>query len=349
MKRLSEMEAYIPGEQPQDKTYVKLNTNESPFPPAPEVVRVLSQQEIEKCNLYSDPTVSSLNRAIADFYDISPDRVFVGNGSDEVLAFSFQAFGDLSHPMFFPDITYGCYRVFAELYNIPFTKIPLDDSLAIRVEDYQNVQGTVVIANPNAQTGTYLSLDSIANLVQQNQDRLVIVDEAYIDFGGESCIRLTDQFDNLLVVQTFSKSRNLAGARVGFAVGNRNLIQDLYQIKYSFNPYNINRLSMLAAKAAIEDRAYFDSCRLHIIQNREWTREQLETMGFTLTKSKANFLLAACSRISGEELYRNLKSRGVLIRYFPDARIQNYIRITIGSAEQMQILIQNIKDILGGL
>lgn len=337
---------YVPGEQPRDQQYIKLNTNESPFPPSPGVIAALNADEVSRLNLYSDPTVSSLNQAIANYYRLPVDRIFVGNGSDEVLAFAFQAFCDNRHPLIFPDVTYGCYSVFSDLYGIPYSRIPLDDSFTIRVEDYVDRRENVVIANPNAQTGTYLSPDQIERLVSSNPDRLVIVDEAYIDFGGQTAVPLTEKYDNLLVVQTFSKSRNLAGARVGFAVGAPDLISDLLTIKYSFNPYNINRLSMAAAVEAISDEAYFKRCTDAIRYNREWTRAQLTVLGFECTDSYANFLLARSDRMDGESLYLRLKSRGILVRHFADPRISDYVRITIGSMEQMQALIFAIGELI---
>lgn len=338
--------AYVPGEQPTDQKYIKLNTNESPFPPSPRVLDAIDRAAVGRLNLYSDPTARPLHRAIADFYGIAPECVFAGNGSDEVLAMAFLAFADPDHPLIFPDVTYGCYAVFADLFGIPYTEIPLDGSFTIRVDDYLTRPETVVIANPNAQTGTYLPPDGIERLAASNPDRLVIVDEAYIDFGGASAIPLTAKYPNLLVVQTFSKSRSLAGARVGFAVGNPALIADLTTVKDSFNPYNINRLSMAAAVAAISDREYFENCRQSVISNREWTKCALEGLGFACTDSYANFLLAKSPKISGETLYLRLKGRGILVRHFGNPRIEDFVRITVGSKEQMEALIGAINNIL---
>lgn len=337
--------SYVPGEQPTDQKYIKLNTNESPFPPSPRVLDVLDREAVGKLNLYSDPTVRPLHTAIARFYGVGEDWVFVGNGSDEVLAFAFQAFCDKDHPLIFPDVTYGCYSVFSDLYGIPYARIPLDDTFTILVDDYVNRPENVVIANPNAQTGTYLPPAEIERLAASNPDRLVIVDEAYIDFGGQSAIPLTERYENLLVVQTFSKSRSLAGARVGFAIGCPALIADLITIKYSFNPYNINRLSMAAAVEAINHREYFENCTKTICENRQWTRTALESIGFVCTDSYANFLLAKSPRISGGDLYLKLKSKGILVRHFNDARICDFVRITIGSMEQMQALVSAIEVI----
>ena len=341
---LSALKPYTPGEQPRDMQYIKLNTNESPYPPAPSMAALIAS-EAEKLNLYSDPTATVLHEAIADYYNISADRVIATNGSDEVLAFAINAFGS-GKSLAFPDITYGFYPVYANLFGIPYTTIPLNDDLAICVEDYASIDSTVVIANPNAQTGTYLPLSKIEELVSQNTDRVVIVDEAYIDFGGESSVVLTDKYDNLLVVQTFSKSRNLAGARVGFAVGCADLIADLNRVKYSFNPYNINRMSMVAAATAMKDVTYFTECTEKVIATREYTAEELTKLGFTYPKSMANFILAETDKMDGKALYQALKSRGVLVRYLGDERIKNSIRITIGSKEQMENFIQITKEIL---
>lgn len=343
--KLSALEPYTPGEQPRDMVYIKLNTNESPYSPSPSAIAVIESGEANLLNLYSDPTSRVLHQAIADYYGISPDRVIASNGSDEVLAFAFNAFAS-GKSLAFPDVTYGFYPVFANLFGIPYTTVALDDTFTIRVEDYADIDSTVVIANPNAQTGTYLPLTKIEELVSQNRDRIVIVDEAYIDFGGQSAVALTDRYDNLLVVQTFSKSRNLAGARVGFAVGSADLIADLNRVKYSFNPYNVNRLSMVAAAEAMKDRQYFTECTQKVIEARAYTADALKKLGFTYPASMSNFILARCDRISGKDLYQKLKSKGILVRHLSDERITDYIRITIGSKEQMEICIQKITEIL---
>lgn len=342
--KLSALKPYTPGEQPRDMQYIKLNTNESPYPPSPRVMELIAQ-ECQKLNLYSDPTSRVLHEAIAAHYNITPDRVIATNGSDEVLAFAFNAFA-AGKSLAFPDVTYGFYPVFADLLGIPYTTIPLDDTFTICISDYASIDSTVVIANPNAQTGTYLPLSEIEALASQNPDRVVIVDEAYIDFGGETAVKLTDRYDNLLVVQTFSKSRNLAGARVGFAIGCADLIADLNRVKYSFNPYNVNRMSMMAAAEAMKDVAYFEKCTEQVQETRAYTAGQLTALGFDFPLSMANFILAQTPKMTGKELYQQLKSRGVLVRYLGDERIQNSIRITIGSMEQMETFIQITKEIL---
>ncbi|MBQ8382935.1 MAG: histidinol-phosphate transaminase [Clostridia bacterium] len=346
-EKLFSLEPYTPGEQPRDMVYIKLNTNESPYSPSPKALAVI-EGEASKLNLYSDPTARFLHEAIADHYGVTADRVIATNGSDEALAFAFDAFAS-GKSLAFPDVTYGFYPVFANLFGIPYTTVPLDDTFTIRVEDYANIDSTVVIANPNAQTGTYLPLSKIEELVAQNRDRVVIVDEAYIDFGGETAIPLTDRYDNLLVVQTFSKSRNLAGARIGFAVGCADLIADLNRVKYSFNPYNVNRISMAAAVEAMKDEAYFAECTKKVVETRGYTAAALAKLGFTYPASMANFILAHTDKIDGKELYQKLKSKGVLVRHLSDARIADSIRITIGTREQMETLIRKIQEILEDL
>ncbi len=344
---LAGLTPYTPGEQPKDKTYIKLNTNESPFPPSPAVLQAVTGKEVERLHLYSDPSLSELTKAIADYYDLTPDCVVAGNGSDEVLAFAFQAWGHGGVTA--PDITYGFYPVFASFFGLDYTTIPVKEDLTVDVEKMALADGMLVLANPNAQTGIYLSQEEIERLVASDTNRLVIVDEAYIDFGGESAVPLTKKYDNLLVVQTFSKSRNLAGARVGFGIGNPTLIRDLNTLRYSFNPYNINRLSLLAGAAAMGDVPYFKTCTQEVMRVREVTKQGLLDLGFTFTPSLANFILAESDRISGKDLYLALKEKGILVRYLGDKRIQNYVRITIGTEEQMACLIKAIKDILEAL
>ena len=337
---------YTPGEQPQDQQYIKLNTNESPFPPSPKVLEAISQAEVAKLKLYSDPTCGALNAAIANRYGVSPEQVITGNGSDEILAFAFRAFCGEGKGVAYADITYGFYKAQVALFDLDATLVPLREDLTLCVDDYMNFPGTVVIANPNAPTGIPVSRDEIRRLLEANPNRVVLVDEAYVDFGGESCVPLLKEFDNLLVVQTMSKSRQLAGARVGFALGSPELIADLNRVKYSFNPYNVNRLSLLAGTAAIEDEAYFQSCCSAICKNRAWTVEKLEELGFTVLPSQANFIFAKSDRISGGDLYRKLKENGILVRWFDSDRIRDYVRITIGSAEQMAALVEKTAQLL---
>ena len=337
---------YTPGEQPQDQQYIKLNTNESPFPPSPKVLEAISQAEVSKLNLYSDPTCGQLNATIARRYGLKPEQVITGNGSDEILAFAFRAFCGEGKGVAYADITYGFYKAQVALFGLDATIVPLREDLTLNVEDYMDFPGTVVIANPNAPTGIPVSCDEIRRLLEADPDRIVIVDEAYVDFGGESCVSMLGDFDNLLVVQTMSKSRQLAGARVGFALGSAELIAGLNRVKYSFNPYNVNRLSLLAGTAAIEDEAYFQSCCSAICENRAWTVGKLEALGFSVLPSQANFIFAKSDRISGGDLYRKLKENGILVRWFDSDRIRDYVRITSGSAEQMAALVEKITQLL---
>lgn len=333
---------YTPGEQPRDMQYVKLNTNESPFPPAPAVAAAVAQQ-CGRLQLYSDPESTALRGKLAEVYGVKPEQVIVSNGSDEVLNFAFMAFGE---EVAFPDITYGFYPVFAQLNHIPYTQIPLKEDFSIDVQDYMGISKTVVIANPNAPTGAYLPLTDIEAIVKSNPDNVVIIDEAYVDFGGESAVKLVDQYENLLVVQTFSKSRSMAGARLGFAIGNEKLIADLNTIRYSVNPYNVNRMTEFAGVAALEENGYYMENAKTIMENRRWTTGQLEELGFTVLDSKANFVFAKSDRISGEKLYLELKKRGVLVRHFTKDRIAQFNRITIGTKAQMETFIKTVKEIL---
>jgi len=337
---------YTPGEQPQDQQYIKLNTNESPFPPSPKVLEAISQAETAKLNLYSDPTCGQLNAAIARRYGVKPNQVITGNGSDEILTFAFRAFCGEGKGVAYADITYGFYKAQVALFGLDATIVPLREDLTLNVDDYMDFPGTVVIANPNAPTGIPVSCNEIRRLLEADSNRIVIVDEAYVDFGGESCVSMLSDYDNLLVVQTMSKSRQLAGARVGFALGSAELIADLNRVKYSFNPYNVNRLSLLAGTAAIEDEPYFQSCCSAIRENRAWTVGKLEALGFTILPSQANFIFAKSDRISGGDLYRKLKENGILVRWFDSDRIRDYVRITIGSAEQMAALVERITQLL---
>ena len=340
---------YTPGEQPRDQQYIKLNTNESPFPPSPKVLEALSRAEAEKLYLYSDPTCAGLNAAIARRYGLAPENVISGNGSDEILAFAFRAFCGEGRPAAFADITYGFYEAQAALFGLEARRVPLRENFSLSVEDYMDFPGTVVIANPNAPTGMAVPVPDLRRLLERDPGRVVVVDEAYVDFGAESCVSLIPEFPNLLVTQTMSKSRSLAGGRIGFALGPAELIADLNRVKYSFNPYNVNRLSLLAGAAAMEDEDYFQTCCRTVRENRAWTAEALEARGFTVLPSSANFLFAGRGPVSGGELYRRLKENGVLVRWFDKDRIRNFVRITIGSREQMEALIGRIDRLLSEL
>ena len=346
-KEASRLAPYTPGEQPQDQQYVKLNTNESPFPPSPKVVKAISRAELLKLNLYSDPTCGQLVEAIAKRYELQPENVIAGNGSDEILAFAFRAFCGEGKPLAYADITYGFYKSQVALFGLESKVIPLREDFTLNVDDYMDFPGTIVIANPNAPTGMTVSREDIQRLLEADPNRLVIVDEAYVDFGAESCVPMIYRYDNLLVVQTMSKSRSLAGGRVGFALGSAELISALNRVKYSFNPYNVNRLSIVAGAAAVEDEPYFQACCAAVRQARAWTVEELENLGFTVLPSQANFIFARSDKLSGEDLYRRLKENGVLVRWWADSgRIQDYVRITIGSMEQMETLVDEIARLL---
>ena len=342
---LKALQPYVPGEQPQDMQYIKLNTNESPFPASPKAVAAINGEEVSRLYLYSDPDCKALIAAIAKRYGLQPEQVTVGNGSDEVLWFALRAFCDENTPLAYNDITYGCYKTWCSMLNVPSKILPLQEDYSVDLSLYRGLDSTIMITNPNAPTGLCLSTAQIEEVLQQNPDHVVIVDEAYVDFGGESCVGLIDKYDNLLVVQTCSKSRSLAGARLGFAMGNAELISDLNRIKFSFNPYNVNRLTCLAGIAAMEDEEYFQTCTQTVAQTREKTAAALKTMGFTLTDSKANFLFAESSRIPGGELYRKLKEKGILVRHFDKPRLENRLRITVGSEQQMEALLTALKEL----
>lgn len=342
--KFASLTPYTPGEQPRDMQYVKLNTNESPFPPSPAVAAAVAA-ECGKLQLYSDPESTDLRAKLAEVYGVKPSQVIVSNGSDEVLNFAFMAYGD---EVVFPDISYGFYPVFATLNHIPYTQIPLKEDFSIDPRDYMGIGKTVVIANPNAPTGLCLPLGDIEAIVKSNPHNVVVIDEAYIDFGGESAIPLVSRYENLLVIQTFSKSRSMAGARLGFAIGSEQLIADLNTIRYSTNPYNVNRMTEFAGVAALRDNDYYMQNAKTIMKNRAWTKNALESLGFFVLDSKANFLFAKSDRIGGEELYKKLKARGVLVRHFTKERISAFNRITIGTMAQMQILIKNTQEILEG-
>ena len=343
---LAAVTPYTPGEQPQDQQYIKLNTNESPYLPSPAVIAAVSEHEVEKLRLYSDPACADLLKAAAAHFGLQPEQIMPGNGSDENLFFALRAFCDADHPLAYADITYGCYGVWCGLMHIPSHIIPLKEDFTLDPKDYYGLNQTIVLANPNAPTGIALPRAEIEGILKANPNNVVIVDEAYVDFGGESCVPLIDQYENLLVVQTFSKSRQLAGARLGLAMGNAKLIADLNRVKFSLNPYNINRLTLKAGQAALEDTAYFEKTRTAVMDTRAWTMQQLTDRGFTVLDSRANFVFASTGRINGGELYKELKKSGILVRHFDAPRIENWLRITIGTPEQMQALMDAVDKIL---
>ena len=344
-EKFSALTPYVPGEQPKERKYVKLNTNESPFPP-PESVVGAAKREAGALQLYSDPENSRLIDLVAKTWGVKKTQVIATNGSDEVLNFAFMAFCDKAHPIVFPDITYGFYSVFAQLHGIPYEKISLKEDFSVDYRDYVGIGKNIVIANPNAPTGLCLSVAEVEEIVKSNPENVVIIDEAYVDFGGESCVRLIDTYDNLLVTQTFSKSRSLAGARLGLGFGSETLIADLQTIRYSTNPYNVNRMTEAAGVAALEADGYFTANAKTVMENRAYTKGALETLGFTVLDSKANFLFAKSDKIAGKELYEKLKARGVLVRHFNGGRVEEFNRITIGTKAQMDRFLEEVKDIL---
>lgn len=346
-KRYQEMDAYVPGEQPRDMDYIKLNTNESPYPPAPSVVEVIGKEDVEFLRLYSDPTCRVLKEKLANLYGVKAENIFLSNGSDDILNFAFFAFGK-DKGACFPDITYGFYKVFAQLHGVNGEQIPLKEDFTVDYRDYVNKDRFIVIANPNAPTGISIPLWQIEEIVKTNPDTVVVIDEAYVDFGGESCYKLTEKYDNLLVVRTFSKSRCLAGGRLGYAIGAKGLIEDLEKIKYSTNPYNVNRLTAKLGEATVDAEDYYREKCAEIINTREWTKNELEKLGFTVLDSKANFLFAKTDAVKGEDMYALLKKKGILVRHFNADRIKEYNRITIGTKEQMERFVAAVKDIIGG-
>ncbi len=332
---------YVPGEQPQDQQYIKLNTNENPFPPSASTLQKIQQKLSASLRLYPDPEASVLKNALATHYGLQQDEVFVGNGSDEVLAFSFMAFYK-DKTVTFPDITYSYYPVYCNLFDINSITFPLNERFEIDITNIpENAEG-IIFPNPNAPTGIGLARNVIEKILIKYPDKVLIVDEAYVDFGGESSIPLVSKYPNLLVVQTFSKSRSLAGLRVGFAVGNPALIEGLNRVKDSFNSYPLDSLAICGAVAAIEDQAYFEHCCSEIMETREWVREQLSTLSFEVLPSQANFLFAKPTHNDAESVYQQLKQRGVLVRHFKKPRINEYLRITIGTKEEMQKFIDKL-------
>ena len=336
--------AYVPGEQPRDMQYVKLNTNENPYPPAPGVIEAV-QAEAGRLELYSDPVCADLRDALAGRYGVNRENVFVSNGSDDILNFAFMAFGGSGERVYFPDISYGFYRVYAELFGHAYCQIPLREDFSIDPNDYLALSGFIAIANPNAPTGLALSRAQIEDILQSNPEHVVLIDEAYVDFGAESCVELTAKYDNLLVVQTYSKSRSMAGARLGFAIANAALIADLEKIKFSVNPYSVNRMTLAAGLATLKADEYcMENCR-RVVETRRKTVDRLRLLGFEVLDSKANFVFARRPGSDGGWLYRELKARGVLVRHFDTPRIRDYLRITIGTPAQMDVLFEKLEEI----
>lgn len=338
-KNIRRVVPYVPGEQPKFSNIVKLNTNENPYPPSPKVEEALGKLNTADLRLYPDPACEELVNAIAGYYGLKPEQVFVGVGSDDVLAMIFMTCFNSEKPILFPDITYSFYDVWADMLRIPYTQIPLTDDFTICKEDYFRENGGIVFPNPNAPTGVEMAQEDIEDILQHNPDSIVIVDEAYVDFGAVSALPLIEKYDNVLIVQTFSKSRSLAGMRIGFAMGNPRLIAYINDVKYSFNSYTMDRTALAAGKAAIEDREYFEETVKKVVDVREWTKKELKRLGFVFGDSQANFIFAGHPDYPAAELFAALREEHIIVRYFNKPRISNFLRITVGTREEMQKLI----------
>lgn len=338
---------YIPGEQPEDQNVIKLNTNENPYPPAPGVAARLASLTPERMRLYpAFPEQTQLAEVLARKYQIGKEQLFIGVGSDDVLSLAFMTFFQSGRPVFFPDITYSFYDVWADLYRVPYETKALDEEFCIRPEDYRQPNGGVIFPNPNAPTGVLMDLSGVEEIVEANRDVVVIVDEAYIDFGGTSCLPLIGKYDNLLVVQTFSKSRSMAGMRIGYAMGDPKLIRYLNDVKYSVNSYTMNYAALQLGVEAVEDAAYFEECRARIVKTREHAESRLRQLGFTFPKSYGNFIFASHKRIPAKEIFEKLKEDGIYVRYWDKDRIRNHLRITVGTDEQMEALYRALETLL---
>ena len=338
---------YVAGEQPKRKDIIKLNTNECPYPPAPGVRRLAEQMNTDDLRLYPDQNTTGLTEALAAYYHVSPSRVFVGVGSDDVICMCFLTFFNGARPILFPDVTYSFYDVWAELYRIPYETVPLKSDWSLDVEGFDRPCGGVIFPNPNAPTGLYEPLSVVERILKMHPEEFVIVDEAYIDFGGESALPLLEKYDNLLVVQTFSKSRSMAGLRIGFCIGSEKMIRYLNDVKFSFNSYTMNLPSQLLGVEAVRDDAYFKETTGRIIATRERTKQALSGISFTFPDSKANFVFATHRSVPAEEIFRYLKERGIYVRHWNRPRIENCLRITIGTDEQMDRLIGTLKEMPG--
>ncbi|MCI9489683.1 MAG: histidinol-phosphate transaminase [Dorea sp.] len=342
-KNIRRVKPYVPGEQPQNKA-VKLNTNENPYPPAPGVRTALESMDTDRLRLYPDPTAGSLVEELARFYHVGTDQIFVGVGSDDVLSMCFLTFFNSKKPVFFPDITYSFYKVWAELYRIPYECQRVDENFRLVKEDYYRENGGVIFPNPNAPTALYEELNVVEDIIAHNQDVIVIVDEAYIDFAGRSALELIDKYDNLIVVQTFSKARSMAGMRIGYAISNPGLIRYLNDAKYSFNSYTMNQTSLICGVEAVKDKEYFEEGLRKIINTREWAKGELRRLGFVFTDSKANFIFASHPDYDAKDLFEAMKAKGIYVRYWGSERIEQYMRITVGTREEMEILFTFLRE-----
>ena len=343
---LRTIDPYVPGEQPQLKDMIKLNTNENPYPPSPKVKEVLQRFDLDTLRLYPDPDSALLVEAIAKRYNVENNQVFVGVGSDDVLAIAFMTFFNSKKPILFPDITYSFYDVWAALFNIPFERPALDDDFNLVAADYYKENGGVVIANPNAPTGIMQNEEFLRDVIEHNRDVVVIIDEAYVDFSGKSALSLTKEYDNVLIVQTFSNSRSMAGKRIGYAMGNPELIKAMNDVRFSYNSYPMTRLSVALGIAAIEDEDYFRKTTGQIVETREWTKERLTELGFSFGDSKTNFIFAKHATVDAEEIFAKLREKHIFVRHFNSERIKNYLRISIGTREEMEKFIDELKCIL---
>lgn len=346
---LRKIDPYVPGEQPNLPDMVKLNTNENPYPPSPKVVQALQEFDTDTLRLYPDPNSQLLVDALARRYGVEADQIFVGVGSDDVLAISFMTFFNSDKPILFPDITYSFYDVWAELFRIPYERPELDDRFHLLAEDYYKENGGVVIANPNAPTGVKQDLTFLRDVIEHNRDVVVIIDEAYADFGDISALELIKEYDNVLVVQTFSKSRSMAGMRIGYAMGDPELIRAMNDVRYSYNSYPMTRLSVALGVAAVEDEAYFQEMVQKVIDTREWTKKELKRLGFTFQDSATNFIFASHESVSAQIIFDQLREKHIFVRHFNHPRIENYLRISIGTREEMELFIRETEQIVGAL
>ena len=350
--KIKEIEPYVPGEQPKDKKYVKLNTNENPYSPSEKVIEKIKSMSLKDLKLYPDPDVSELRKVIAEYFSqkiderITKEQIFVGNGSDEVLALIFMTFFNKGDKVYYPDITYSFYPVYADLFDLKEVKIPLNENFEIEIDKYFGVDGHIIITNPNAPTSIALKLDEIEEIIKNNPTQLIVIDEAYVDFGAESSVKLVNKYDNVLVVQTFSKSRSFAGMRLGYAIGSENIIEGLNRLKFSFNSYTVDRISIEAGIESFKDDDYFVKTNAKIIETREKTVKKLKELGFKVLNSSANFIFISHNKVFAGDLYKNLKDNGVLVRYFAKDRIDNYLRVTIGTDEDMEIFIEKLNKLL---
>lgn len=341
-KNIRKVEPYVPGEQPQHKV-IKLNTNENPYPPAPGVKKALQGMDVDRMRLYPDPTAGDLVHTLAEYYGVKDEQVFVGVGSDDVLAMCFLTFFNSDKPILFPDITYSFYKVWAELYRIPYECPALDEDFRLVKEDYYKENGGIIFPNPNAPTSIYEGLDFVEDILRHNQDVIVIVDEAYIDFAGKSAIELIEKHENLIVVQTFSKARSMAGMRIGYAISNPVLVKYLNDAKYSFNSYTMNQTSLVCGVEAVKDKAYFEEHVQKIVDTREWVKEELRALGFQFPDSKSNFIFVTHPKVSAKKLFEALKKENIYVRFLGGARIEEYLRISIGTHSEMENLISFLK------